>query len=171
MGHEHEPGVTAWIIGDGNSFFRKLSYFLTGTQRDHQCLRALLCQFMRENNEQFNAIANQKVYAIISKVPQLGEYVTEVEIFAAATFLGTPICTFSPYGDFHKSYQHTSFQHTLFIVDIVDSIHATSSNLKKIFIPYYVVIVDSTYIESTIASFGISFFHTSTFFGTVGLLH
>ena len=57
---------------------------------------------MCENNEQFNAIANQKDYVITSKVSQLGDYATEVEIFAAATFLGTPIWTFSPYGDSHR---------------------------------------------------------------------
>ena len=102
MGHEHEPGVTAWIIGDRNSFFRTLSYFLTGAQREHKCLRTLLCQFMHENNGQFNAIANQKDYVIISIMSQLGEYATEVEIFAAAAFLGTPIWTFSPYGDSHR---------------------------------------------------------------------
>ena len=90
MGHEHEPSVIAWIIGDGNCFFRTLSYFLTGAQREYQRLRALLCQFMRENNEQFNAIANQKDYVITGKLSQLGEYATEVEIFAAATFLGSP---------------------------------------------------------------------------------
>ena len=90
MGHEQKPGVTAWIIGDGNCFFHILYYFLTCAQREHQCLRALLCQFMRENNEQFNAIANQKDYVITSKVSQLVEYATEVEIFAAATFLETP---------------------------------------------------------------------------------
>ena len=89
-------------IGDGNCFFRTLSYFLTGAQREHQHLRALLCQFMRENNEQFNAIANQKDYVITSKVSQLVEYATEVEIFVAATFLETPIWTFSPYGDSHR---------------------------------------------------------------------
>ena len=87
MDHEHKPGVTARIIGDGNSFFRTLSYFLTGAQREHQHLRALLS--VCENNEEFNAIANQKDYVITSKVSQLGEYATEVEIFAAATFLGT----------------------------------------------------------------------------------
>ena len=91
VSHEHEPGVTARIIGDGNCFFRTLSYFLTDAQREHQHLGALLCLFMCENNEQFNAIANQKDYVITSKVSQLGEYATEVEIFAAATFLGTPI--------------------------------------------------------------------------------
>ena len=72
MGHEHEPGVNAWIIGDGNCFSRTLSYFLTGVQREHQRLRTLLRQFMHENNEQFNAIANQKDYVITSKVSQLG---------------------------------------------------------------------------------------------------
>ena len=102
MGHEYEPGVTAWIIGDGNCFFCTLSYFLTGAQREHQRLRALLCQFMHENNEQFNAIANQKDYVITRKVSLLGEYAREVEIFVAATFLGTPIWTFSPYGDSHR---------------------------------------------------------------------
>ena len=78
MGHEHEPDVTAWIIGDGNCFFRTLWYFLTGAQREHQRLRALLCQFTRENNEQFNGIANQKDYVITSKVSRLGEYATKV---------------------------------------------------------------------------------------------
>ena len=73
MSHEHKTGVTARIIGDGNCFFHTLSYFLTGAQREHQRLRALLCQFTRENNEQFNAIANQKDYVITSKVSQLGE--------------------------------------------------------------------------------------------------
>ena len=106
MGHEHEPGVTARILGDGNCFFHTLSYFLTGAQREHQRLRALLCQFMRENNDQFNAIANQKDYVITNKVFQLGEYATEVEIFGAATFLGTPIWTFSPYGDSHRQQCH-----------------------------------------------------------------
>ena len=66
MGHEHEHDVTAWIIGDGNCFFHTLSYFLTGAQREHQCLCALLYQFMHENNEQLNAIANQKDYVITS---------------------------------------------------------------------------------------------------------
>ena len=106
MGLEDEPGVTAWFIGDGNCFFRTLSYFLTGVQREHQWLCALLCQFMLENNEQFNTIANQKDYVIISKVSQLGEYTTEVEIFVTATFLGTPIWTFSPYVDSHRLQCH-----------------------------------------------------------------
>ena len=53
MGYEHEPGVIAQFIGDGNCFFRALSYILTVAQREHQCLRALLCQLMHENNEQF----------------------------------------------------------------------------------------------------------------------
>ena len=89
-------------IGDGNCFFRTLSYFLTGAQKEHQRLCALLCQFMHENNEQFNAIANQKDYVITSNVSQLEEYATEVEIFAAATFLGIPIWTFSPCGDSYR---------------------------------------------------------------------
>ena len=61
---------------------------------------------MHENNEQFNANANQKDYVIISKVSQLEEYATEVEIFAAATFLVIPIWTFSPYGDSHRWWYH-----------------------------------------------------------------
>ena len=89
-------------IGDGKYFFHTLSFFLTGAQREHQRLCALLCQFMRGNNEQFNAISNQKDYVITSKVSQLGEYATEVEIFAAATFLGIPIWTFSPYCNSHR---------------------------------------------------------------------
>ncbi len=93
-------------IGDGNSFFRRVSYFLTGAQKEHQCLSALLCQFMRENNEQYNTIANQKEYVITSKVSQLGECATEVEIYAAATLLGIPIWTFSPYGDSHRWQYH-----------------------------------------------------------------
>ena len=93
-------------IGDGNCFFRSLSYFLTGAQREHQRLPALLCQFMQEINEQFNAIANQKDYVITSKVSQLGEYATEEEILAAATFHGIPIWTFYPYGYSHKWQYH-----------------------------------------------------------------
>ena len=89
-------------IGNGNCFFRTLSYFLPGAQKEHQRLRALLCQFLHANNEQFNAIANQKDYVITSKASQLEEYATEVEIFASATFLGIQIWTFSPYGDFYR---------------------------------------------------------------------
>ena len=90
MDHEYKPGVTARIISDGNCFFHSLFYFLTGAQREQRRLRALLCQFMCENNEQFNAIANQKDYVITSKVSQLGEYVTEVEIFCGCYFPWDP---------------------------------------------------------------------------------
>ena len=71
MGHEHEPGITAWIIGDGNCFFRTLSYFLTGAQREHQRLSALMCQFMRENNEQFSAFPTRRIMSSPAKCRSL----------------------------------------------------------------------------------------------------
>ena len=43
-------------------------------------------------------IANQSYYVITSKVAQLGEYATELEIFVAAAF--------SPYGDSHRWQSH-----------------------------------------------------------------
>ena len=89
-------------VDDGNLIFRTLSYLLTGALKEHQRLCAFLCRFMRENYEQFIAIANHKEYVITSKVSQLGENATVVENIAAAIFLEIPIWTFSLYGDSHR---------------------------------------------------------------------
>ena len=94
-----EPAVTVGMRGDGNCFFRSLVYFCDGSTNRPALLREITVPYMKENKDIFSSLADNEHYVENSNMGQLGVYATEIEIFAGASWLSTPIWTFSPYGD------------------------------------------------------------------------
>lgn len=101
-----EPAETFVVKGDGNCFFRCLSYAVTGAQTAHSHLRSLTVQWMNENTDNVTNLSQNEHYVENSNMKQEGTYATEVEIFAAATLLNTTIWTFSPFGTKHQWQRH-----------------------------------------------------------------
>ena len=106
-----EPTETVSIVPDVNCFYRSLSYCITGSEWYHAQIRHVLVDWMKENNDIISERANQEDYANTSRVSQLGEYATEVEIFAAASMLNTPIWTYSPYARHDDETEYQWQQH------------------------------------------------------------
>ena len=88
--YDTRPVTTVGMRGDGNCFFRTLSFFLTGSQSQHGRLWTQIVKSMTEYNSQFSAVAGEEDYATTSAIASPGEYGTEVEIYAAASLLATP---------------------------------------------------------------------------------
>lgn len=93
------PRLERQILGDGNCFFRAVSFSLTNSEDFHNVMRNAVCQHMLEYKELFQQFLNneQSVESHISscKMNQEGKWATEVEIFATAHLLNTDIYTFS----------------------------------------------------------------------------
>ncbi len=105
----HPPLQTITIAGDGNCFFRCISWLLTGNQNYHSFLRFLVVKYIQEN---INLLHGQYVdsldYVRTSRMHIQGTFATEVEIFATASLLNTTIHTFSPYGPHSNRWQRHS---------------------------------------------------------------
>ena len=76
-------------IGDGKCFFRTLSYFLTGVQKEHQRLCALLCQFMHENIEQFKSLPTRRIMSSPAKYRSLKSMPTRYKSLQLLLSLGS----------------------------------------------------------------------------------
>lgn len=83
------------ILGDGNCFFRAVSFSLTNSEDFHYILRRAVCQHMIKNNDLFESFLNDEQsiddHLQGSKMSQEGTWATEVEIFATAHLLNTDI--------------------------------------------------------------------------------
>lgn len=87
------------IIGDGNCFFRAISFSLTNSEDFHNIVRNAVCEHMLENRELFHPFLNNELsvetHLLSSQMLQEGTWATEIEIFATAHLLNTDIYTFS----------------------------------------------------------------------------
>lgn len=91
---------TCRITPDGNCLFRSFSQILTGTQENHDLLRATTVSFMMANASLFeNVCSSVEEHISTSKMAQLGNWGTEVEIFAMATILNCRIYVYSKCGN------------------------------------------------------------------------
>ena len=118
--HSNKPsciGITqapkTRIKGDGNCFFRAISQVLTGSQEDHQEVRALVTSYMLENatsNKMLSALLGSMTtmmqYLKKTKMCNLSVWVTEMEIIATASMLHTTIYVYSPSGATNKWLRH-----------------------------------------------------------------
>ena len=115
------------ILGDGNCFFRCISYFLTGTQNHHNICRQLTVNYMHTIRNQFeNIIMNRcseilpkqhisiskkrqsaKYYRTVeslegyikaSQMNKLGKWATEIEIYTVSALLETDIYIYTLHG-------------------------------------------------------------------------
>jgi len=85
---------TRSIIGDGNCYFRCLSYALTGSENTHhRDLRQRVAQFERQNQTSIQAHVwtGDTVEGHISRVSVVGSYARETDILSSAAMLNVNI--------------------------------------------------------------------------------
>lgn len=88
------------IIGDGNCFFRAISFSLTGSEDAHEILRSKMCKHINENPTLFKGLlrsSNQSLENYIKKMNNVGTWATEFEIIAMSHMLQIHIFTYSDY--------------------------------------------------------------------------
>ena len=94
------------VIGDGNCFYRCISYCVTGSQDFHLNIRQKLVSHMRVNRDVMRTLipggAGVLDYIKQKKLGQPGTWATEVEIHAMANMLQTDIYTYTMYGSSWK---------------------------------------------------------------------
>ncbi|BES96986.1 Hypothetical protein NTJ_09799 [Nesidiocoris tenuis] len=81
------------IAGDGNCYFRCLSYLMTGRDTCYRVLRQKLVNFMKSNEKLVEGLGGPN-YLARSGMWVDGTWPTEVEIYASACMLDTDIYTY-----------------------------------------------------------------------------
>ena len=88
------------IEGDGNCFFRAISYCVSGSEKNHEAIRLATCRYLVENEAAFQSLQrntniSMSEYMQMSNMCQTGTWATEMEIIAVAAMLHINIYTFS----------------------------------------------------------------------------
>ena len=118
------PNTLVHILGDGNCFFRSISYYLFGNENQHGLVRQLITSYMLTIPNEFesivmprcqNILPRQKISARKTKPVETiqgyinqshmchnGIWATECEILSAAALLNTNIYIYSFYGNTWK---------------------------------------------------------------------
>ncbi|XP_070573805.1 uncharacterized protein [Ptychodera flava] len=91
--------LTKDLVGDGNCFFRAISYITTGSEKYHGQIRSKIVQHLLLNKSKFEKILRvqgqtMEQYLQQSEIAMLGKFASEVEIVASAHFLKTDIFTY-----------------------------------------------------------------------------
>ena len=77
------------IRGDGNCYFRALSFILTGVETHHFAIWQAICDFIEVHYDDLNIFLEEYVdgehYLCDKKMRQNGKWGTELEIIATAT--------------------------------------------------------------------------------------
>ena len=97
-----QPRRTYKTKGDGNCYFRAISYILTGTEDNHILLRDKVVQHMNTGiTKQLQDYLNQNVeeYIHISGISRDGVWATDAEILATANLLRLDIVVYTKVGD------------------------------------------------------------------------
>ena len=89
------------IVGDGNCFFRSLSFFLFNTQQEHLRVRKEIVEFITANTKLFDILVisadnNYTLTTHLENVRKPMVWASQVEIQAAADLYGVPIYLFTP---------------------------------------------------------------------------
>ena len=101
------PKKTKEIVGDGNCFFRCISYAIAGTERHHISVRNLVVDHMVNN---FNPFLeeylgrNVQEYAKNNSLTADGRWASDAEIFATAHMLAVDINTWTSHGTSGKKW-------------------------------------------------------------------
>ncbi|XP_069122503.1 uncharacterized protein [Argopecten irradians] len=91
-----KPTQTKQILGDGNCFFRALSYSLSNDETHHRKIRHDTVIHMVQNANQYNSHLRSGYksvgdWVMKKKMLENGTWATEIEILAAADFLCTDV--------------------------------------------------------------------------------
>ncbi|XP_062574797.1 uncharacterized protein LOC134236639 [Saccostrea cucullata] len=93
------PSNCKEIEGDGNCFFRAISYSLTNSENYHQHLRKAVCQHLLKYEKKFQQFmrceGSLRSYLLSSKMSEDGIWATELEILAMSHMLNIDIYTYS----------------------------------------------------------------------------
>ncbi|XP_078311297.1 uncharacterized protein LOC144618640 [Crassostrea virginica] len=94
------PNSEKTIAGDGNCFFRAISFSITNSEDFHDIFRHAVCDHLRNNKDLFlpfvrNGEQSIDNHLLSSNMSKNGAWATEVEIFGMAHFLNIDIYTFS----------------------------------------------------------------------------
>ena len=95
-----KPSYERKIVGDGNCFFRAISFSVTNSEDYHHVMRSAVCTHLNQNQELFKAFLRDNVWSVenhllSSKMSENGTWATEVEIFAMAHLLNVEIYTYT----------------------------------------------------------------------------
>lgn len=90
--------------GDGNCFFRAVSYSLSGTEDLHGHFRLLVTDFMKKTDGPIQTFlhGNATRYVEEGCVQESGVWATETEILAMAALIGIDILVWAQYGTTQK---------------------------------------------------------------------
>ncbi|KAF1770556.1 hypothetical protein GCK72_002375 [Caenorhabditis remanei] len=95
MSRSDSPAETAMIKGDGNCFYRAISWCLTGSEKFHRRLRLATAEYLKNNEENLKKYCKEKNYEnYVKKVEKNSEWAVSCEIFAMANMLNIEILTF-----------------------------------------------------------------------------
>ena len=96
------PDKVFVIRGDGNSYFRALSFILTGTEIYHVRIRQVICDFIEIHYDDLNIFLDQFVdegrYLRKKKMRENGTWGTELEIIATATIANRDVIVYNHTG-------------------------------------------------------------------------
>ncbi|XP_071952879.1 uncharacterized protein [Antedon mediterranea] len=98
--HIGHPCQIKNITGDGNCFYRAISYIISGTEDNHLILRKAIGNHLLETNDLFsNTLSDEyrtvKEYVIKKRVMVNGTWASNTEISAMANLLNTDIYSFN----------------------------------------------------------------------------
>ncbi|XP_052075796.1 uncharacterized protein LOC127713867 [Mytilus californianus] len=99
------------IIGDGNCFYRAISYAITGTETNHIKIRSVIVNHIHQLGTNLHSLLQHGQtcfsYVLQNQINIPGSWATEVEIFVASDLLRTNIFTYVNTGN--NSYKWNKF--------------------------------------------------------------
>ena len=107
-----QPATVKQIIGDGNCFFRSLSYIISGTEDNHLQVRDCIVFHMYTLQDRITSVmpvvTTVDQYLQRSNMRQPGVWATQVELFTAAHLLKTNIYLYTRQGALFKWMEYSS---------------------------------------------------------------
>ena len=103
-----KPNRTYITTGDGNCFFRCISYILTGSEDEHILLRKEVTDHMLKIEKELVEFTGYNLSDHLNKsgMTKNGTWATEAEIVATANLLGYDIYTYSKFGHYMEWMNH-----------------------------------------------------------------
>ena len=91
-----KPDVVYSTKGDGNCFFRAVSYIITGSECQHKAVRDLVVQHM-QTSDHLETYFNQHMgeYLSSSNMSQYGVWATDTELLGCASLLNCDIIVYA----------------------------------------------------------------------------
>ena len=90
------------IWGDGNCYFRALSFILTGTEIYHVEIQQAICDFIEVHYDDLNIFLEEfedgEHYLLKKKMRKIGTWGTELEIIAMATMAKRDVIVYNHMG-------------------------------------------------------------------------